>query len=296
MVSPKSETIIDHRSRVRRVMTYIDENLDQICPLERLAQEACLSPFHFNRVFAACTGETVKHYWIRARMVYAALSLVHTNRRVIDIAMDIGYESHNAFSKAFRTWHGISPRAYRDNPLQDYNWGYSFNRYSAYRKTYLSYRPVVWRIAPCQMIYKEMCGSLNGASVETAISIIREIETALRQLGLMRNFCGWISAFPARPAGFSDPNAPLQVGALISRRIEHIAPLKTRILGGGRWAVFHHVGPLEYLLQTWNAAYHNWIPSSGLRPRSDTPFEWYKDLFTSTPIESNQTYLHIPIQ
>ena len=117
MAKPNDQTILDHRQRAQRAMVFIDQNLDQVCPIDRLAQEVCLSPFHFNRVFAGCTGETLKQYWVRNRMLHAAHCLMNGNRKVIDIAMDIGYESHNAFSKAFRKWYGLSPRAFRDRSI-----------------------------------------------------------------------------------------------------------------------------------------------------------------------------------
>ena len=92
-----------------------------------------------------------------------------------------------------------------------------------------------------------------------------------------------------------DPDAPIQVGAIIAKRVDRIEPLKSRLLGGGRWAVFCHLGPFEFVMQTWNAAYHNWLPSNGLLPRDETPFEWYQDIFTQTPIAHQQTIIHIPI-
>lgn len=86
MVRPNNQTILDHRQRVRRAMVFIDQNLDQVCSTDRLAQEVCLSPFFFNRVFAGCTGETLKQYWLRNRMQHAAHCLMNGNRKVIDIA------------------------------------------------------------------------------------------------------------------------------------------------------------------------------------------------------------------
>jgi hypothetical protein len=47
-------------------------------------------------------------------------------------------------------------------------------------------------------------------------------------------------------------------------------------------------------MQTWNAALYNWLPSNGPLPRDETPFEWYQDIFTQTPIAHQQTIIHIP--
>ncbi|MGD2012090.1 MAG: AraC family transcriptional regulator [Desulfobacterales bacterium] len=136
MKRPNNQTILNHRQRAQQAMVYIDQNLDQVCPIDRLAQEVCRSPFHFNRVFAGCTGETLKQYWVRNRMLHAAHCLMHGNRKIIDIAMDIGYESHNAFSKAFRKWYGLSPRAFRDRSINIDTFEFTFAKLGPFPPTY----------------------------------------------------------------------------------------------------------------------------------------------------------------
>lgn len=173
MIPPKNQTMIDHRSRVGRVMTYIDQNLDQPRSLESLAREACFSPFYFNRVFAGCTGETLSRYWMRGRMQTAAQRLMSSNQRVIDIALAIGYESHNAFSKAFRNWYGISPRAYRDNPIGINSWGYESRRSNAYHTTYSSSRFFVCRMAPHPFTLLPLDSILKAEGQQMSAVLIR---------------------------------------------------------------------------------------------------------------------------
>jgi AraC family transcriptional regulator len=292
---PTNQTIIDHRYRVQKAMSFIEQNLGQICSIERLAQEACLSIYHFNRVFAACSGETPIQYWIRNRMIHAARRLLSSNQRVLDVAFEIGYESHNAFSKAFKKWYGVSPRAFRDNPFEIDSWGYAFDKYSANRPTYSLASPFVCSKSPMQFVYMEAGGLIEGSFVEVGMSIMEQIKSALLVLNLTKFICGFVSVFPTRPSGFVDPNARIQIGAIITKPVQHIEPIRTRIIEAGRWVIFRHTGPLELLYQTWNAAYFNWLPSNGLRPRAGAPFEWYKDLFTATPINQHQTLIHIPI-
>lgn len=73
---PKYEsTWNDYQARILRVLTHIQEHLDEPLDLEALAQVACFSSFHFHRVFAAMTGETIADHVRRLRLERAAMEL-----------------------------------------------------------------------------------------------------------------------------------------------------------------------------------------------------------------------------
>ncbi|WP_251515833.1 AraC family transcriptional regulator [Oceanobacillus luteolus] len=88
---------------------YIEKNLDDELVMEEIAAVACMSKFHFQRMFHMLTGYTVTEYIRNRRITIAAQELVFSDAKVIDVAMKYGYETPEAFSKAFRRIHGISP-------------------------------------------------------------------------------------------------------------------------------------------------------------------------------------------
>ncbi|MFS0879417.1 GyrI-like domain-containing protein [Metabacillus niabensis] len=90
-------------------MEYIESNLDNELYIDDIAAIACMSKFHFQRMFNMLTGYTVSEYIRNRRITVAAQELVNTKSKVIDVAMKYGYESPESFSKAFRKIHGISP-------------------------------------------------------------------------------------------------------------------------------------------------------------------------------------------
>src|SRR5580704_13809057 len=111
---PKHETTWnDYKDRTLRVLTHIQEHLDETLDLEELARVACFSSFHFHRIFAAMTGETMADLVRRLRLERAALELRSGARQVIQVALDAGYEAHEAFTRAFKAAYGISPAAFR---------------------------------------------------------------------------------------------------------------------------------------------------------------------------------------
>ena len=92
-------------------LEYIERNLDAVLNIDDISKVACLSRYHFQRVFYALTGFTVTQYIRNRRLTLAAEELVATDKRVIDIALKYGYENPEAFTKAFKRLHGISPSA-----------------------------------------------------------------------------------------------------------------------------------------------------------------------------------------
>ena len=81
--------------------------------LHDLAREARLSPYHFLRVFEQLTGVTPHQYVRRARLRDAAVRLASGCEKILDIAMDSGFEDGANFNRAFRCEFGIGPREFR---------------------------------------------------------------------------------------------------------------------------------------------------------------------------------------
>ena len=105
---------MDWSKRMNAAIDYIEENLAGEIDFSEAAKRACCSTFHFQRIFFAVNGLTPAEYARRRRLTLAARELLSSTARVIDIAMKYGYESPNAFTRAFRNLHGITPQAARE--------------------------------------------------------------------------------------------------------------------------------------------------------------------------------------
>ncbi|MBL8944339.1 MAG: AraC family transcriptional regulator [Myxococcales bacterium] len=99
--------------RIRRGVDFIEAHLDDDVALAAVARAAGLSQWHFQRIFRSITGETLKAYIRARRMAFALDRLLTTELRVVDIAVHAGFESQEAFARAFKQAFGISPVAYR---------------------------------------------------------------------------------------------------------------------------------------------------------------------------------------
>jgi AraC family transcriptional regulator len=110
MGSPRDEYL----ARIHRVQDHIERHLAEELRLEELARVACFSPFHFHRIYAAMTGETLREFVARLRVERAASALLRApERSVTAIALDSGFGSSAAFARAFRAAYGTTASAFR---------------------------------------------------------------------------------------------------------------------------------------------------------------------------------------
>ena len=96
------------------MLLHIEEHLDDDLLRDRLASVACFSPYHFHRLFTAFTGETLHKYIRRLRLERALHQLAYSNESVINIALRAGFETHEAFTRAFRQAFDMSPTQWRE--------------------------------------------------------------------------------------------------------------------------------------------------------------------------------------
>lgn len=100
-------------SRVRRVLDYIEANLDQHIGLSELASTAGVSPFHFTRGFHRATGHAPYAFLVLRRLERAKVLLTDTDAPLFEVARACGFNSHGQFSTMFKRAAGVSPSRYR---------------------------------------------------------------------------------------------------------------------------------------------------------------------------------------
>lgn len=104
----------EYFARVHRVMDHIETHLGERLTLEELAAVANFSPFHFHRVFTACAGESLYQFILRLRLERAACKVAQqASASLTSIALDCGFGSSAAFSRAFRAEFGLSATEWR---------------------------------------------------------------------------------------------------------------------------------------------------------------------------------------
>lgn len=87
---------------------------DELESLADLAAEDGRSPFHLQRIIRAAVGESPPQLRRRVRLQRAAAALLTTQKSVLDLALEAGFESHEGFSRAFRARFGLAPKKFRE--------------------------------------------------------------------------------------------------------------------------------------------------------------------------------------
>jgi AraC family transcriptional regulator len=100
-------------SWIENAVEHIQRSLGGDLCLATLARRSGLSPHPFHRSFCAAVGEPPHGYVRRLRLERAAFMLRHTDRPVTDVALESGYRTHEAFTRAFRSRFRVPPSGFR---------------------------------------------------------------------------------------------------------------------------------------------------------------------------------------
>lgn len=100
---------------ISRAIEYIENNLTNDLKIEDIASYSYISSFYFQKGFAIICGYGVGEYIKNRRLSMAGKEVLNTDKKIIDIAMEYGYDSQDSFTKAFKRFHGVTPKEVRNN-------------------------------------------------------------------------------------------------------------------------------------------------------------------------------------
>ncbi|MGF1710214.1 helix-turn-helix domain-containing protein [Vibrio kagoshimensis] len=283
------------RKKLEKALLFIEKNIEEKISAEQIAEHAMLSPFHFQRLFSAHLGESVGQYVLHRRLELAANSLsTQPTLGVLDIALKSGFETHSAFSRAFRQHFQVSPSEFRSHP-EHIRIGLDESRpfLNTIAAKNLSPKVELKTLPTLFYQYSATSGTINGTFLTQAL---RDVSTEFQRLSQEPQLYGLVSAFPSSPQSLNDEHAQVLYGALFYEPKDHLhTPYSSRI-EQGLWAVFEHIGHYDYLYQTWNHAFRSWLPSSGYELRDALPFELYLTSPENTHPQNWVTHIYVPLK
>ena len=261
----------------------ITQRLGEDVSLGSTAWRAARSRFQFHRQFRRMVGETLKQYTLRLRLERAAARLVARDDTVLDVAIELGFASHEVFTRAFRRHFGASPVDYRDRI-----------RARTPRAQRLRHLQLTDAVGPCVRLFHY---PVERSPTVTVLSIARKTLTEQPILFIRRRVVpGTMKDVLAECFGklFTHgataglPMAGWPLCRYISTgpglwTVEPAMPLAAPVAGegemqagglpGGPVALGIHAGPYEGLPQT-NAAIEQWIEANGFEV-GGAPWEQY---------------------
>lgn len=270
-----------YSERIRRVVDYLAEHLDEELNLETLAGVACLSPYHFHRIYRGLLGETVNETVRRLRLHRAAIDLLDRELSIERTAQRAGFGSQAAFTRAFRAEYGEPPARYRGARREA---GITHAGNTAMYQVEIKDLPRL-RIA---MIEHRGGYQLTSKAFERLMAIAATT-------GLLRPETRTIGIYHDDPE--SVPQAELRSAACVTVPDDWSpsGELKESHIEGGRYASIIHTGPYTELKTAYDWLYQIWLPASGEEPRNLPCIEEYLNDPRQVPAKDLQTAVRMPL-
>lgn len=309
MLRVKAETKSFYQNAVLNAVMRIAQDLDQALDLTTLARTAALSPFHFHRVFRGMVGETPLELHRRLRMERAAFRLLTGEGSVTTIAFEAGYDTHEAFTRAFRGLYGMSPTAFRQSSPaagKDCARPHSFEL-AARSGIHFRTQILVPNLIPLSAegdtmeidiaeMPKLRLGAVHHVGPYQHISqAFAKLGSIVGPLGLIGSGCQMIGVYHDEPE--TTPPEELHSDAAIS--VPEGVPLPEGlteiILPKGLYARTTHKGPYTGLSDTWARFMGEWLPKSGHRMSEGMSYEIYLNTPENAQPHDLRTELYIPL-
>lgn len=275
----------DYAARIRRVLEYIYNNLDGDLSLDTLADVACMSRFHWHRVFRAMTGETLAEATRRLRLLKAANALVNGDASIAEIAKTSGYPNVTSFSRAFSAAYSMPPGEFRERGAQLAN----ELRQTAGGNTV--YPVTIEDLPPCRA-----AGVLHAGPYPEIGEAFHRLSATLAARNLFAHVRAMIAVYHDAPG--SKPEAQLRSHAAVIIGDDFpvgVDGLEYFDLVGGKHAVMAHKGPYATLASAYEWLYGKWLPESGENPRDAPPVEVYVNDPRTTSPDQLRTDIRLPI-
>ncbi|HET7539090.1 MAG TPA: AraC family transcriptional regulator [Polyangiaceae bacterium] len=285
-----------YSQRFRKVLEYIDAHLDEALSLDVLSALAAFSKYHFQRQFSELFGLGVHQYVQLVRLRRASRQLAFRDElRVLDIALDNGYESAEAFARAFKKAVGQTPSEFRERPAW-VPWHATYQPLAELRSRHMTRN---YRIEDVEIVNFE----------STRVAVLEHRGDPKLLLDSVRKFKDWRrqNRLPPQTSAtfnvlYDDPvNTPPEqfrcdLCAGISRSITpNDQGISERALPGGRCARLRYIGSDDGLAQAITFLYADWLPQSAEELRDFPLFLQRVRFAPEVPEHESEIDLYLPL-
>lgn len=285
--------------QLQRSLSFIEAHLGGELRILAIARHAGMSMWHFQRIFSAALGQPVMDYVRRRRLSRALQVLTVTSQSLIDIALDHGFRSQEAFTRAFKDMFGVTPGACRKNGgaglvpqlVPKLSTEYFYHLHHGITMT-----PRIEEL-PARLVV-----GMERPFI-SALSPKRNNHLVIPRL--WQDFAPRIDSVSNRVGDLvfgcilCDDGKEAQCRYLACVEVASVAEMPkgmvSRELSAGKHAVFTHKGSMSRIDRTLDYVYGSWLPRSGHRLRSAPEIEIYGKKFDPESPDSEMEFC-LPIQ
>jgi len=257
------------------VLAYIDSHLDEALSLDTLSSLANVSKFHFHRLFSVINGENLHHYVKRLRLERAAFRLKFTSDPITDIALESGYQTSSALTKAFSQQFKVNPRKFRQSTNDKPGSIPEFGSFQASKENILNIDVV--EISELKVIYVRRTGEYNIAAERAWKDIYSNIYHCHISIPECSKQIGITYDSPV----ITETNK-IRYEACITfdqndSTFEKNRGVAVKQIQGGKYAVFTYKGDYAQLWLAYNYIYSEWLPATDYALADKPSFSEYRN-------------------
>jgi AraC family transcriptional regulator len=297
----RASTLRFYKERLLCVLVHIQEHLDEPLALEELARLAFLAPHHFHHVFTGMLGESLASHVRRLRLERAAWRLKLTATPVVQIAFEAGYETHEAFSRAFRKGFGLSPAQFRrrnavrariQNPSGvHYQERKRLGNFRAAQIEDKNMNVTIKQLKPMRVAFMRHVGPYKEVG-----KTWEQFTMLLGKEGLLGAGPQFIGICHDDPAVTPPERIRYDACITVDEKFRANGEIGVQRIAGGDYAVMTHFGPYEKLGSSYAKLLGQWLPRSGRRLRATPCLEIYFNSPENTEPEDLVTDIHAPLE
>ncbi|WP_312432185.1 AraC family transcriptional regulator [Lacrimispora sp.] len=291
---------MNYGKSLEQAVIYIENHLGYNIKVEDVAKAAGYSYYHLNRQFTAILGESIGSYIKKRRLADASKKLLYTDLKIIDIAIEYGFDSPEAFSRAFKAIYKVSPQSYRQNRLDIFIGGKE--RLDTGLLDHLA-RNVTVHPQIVELLEIRVAGIRGETTLRdnrlrelwnSANSLYRQIPNRVpggRSFGICEA-CAENTLYTMN----EDILFTEVAGTEVSSFDGLTEPFVQKVIPEGRYAVFTHRGTLRMLPQTFDYIWGTWFLNTKEELDWREDFELYDERFLGYDHPDSEVDLYIPVR
>ena len=275
---------MNYEERLNRVTAYVYDHLDDEIDLYKLSEIACLSPYHWHRIYHAMRGETLAETVKRLRLQRAAGYLAQTSMTIKEIAERSGYRNLQSFTRIFRSAYDMPPAHYRKT-----------GSHTQFRTQNLQRSNAMYDVA-IKTVPKTRAASVSHTGSYMQIGKAFDILYGwLAARDLIRPGIRSIGVFYDDTTVVPEANLRSRACVVTNNGFAIEPPLEHVDILGGEYAVLGHKGPYANMKAAYQWLYAEWLVQSG-REVGDAPwFEEYLNSPRDTAPAELMTEIYLPL-
>lgn len=275
------------------LLVHIQAHLEEDLSLEALSRKAGLSPFYLQRLFKAAIGETPKAYTSRLRLERGAFRLLVHDSNVLDIALQCGFQSHEAFLRAFRRRFGRLPSDYREwarGQLTAWDDSSSEDCPEAAPPAFEISKTRVIPLRPAHLAFRRHVGPYESVPE----SLFEELE----EWAARRELAGppvWMGIGHDAPGTTPARQLRFDAALVVPGPFAAEGRIGYQRFAGGSFAVTTHVGPYDTLPAAYAAIFPRVLALPGYQVVGLPAVEIYNTTRVNVRYRMNHTDLCLPV-